>query len=92
MSRLSQIRSVSLGLWRVCIALVLVVLTSPICWLIDYDKLVNFVKRYGIDATALLSIVLGGWMYMDGHPARGLVFIMVCVSMSIVQYPDPYLE
>lgn len=92
MRNVNQVKNAVVGMWRICIALVLVVVTSPIFWLIDYDKLILFVKRYGIDVMAVLSVLLGSWMYLDTHPVRGLLFAVFCVLMSILQHPDVYFE
>lgn len=90
MPKIKQVKNLVVGMWRVCIALTLVVMTSPIFWLIDYDKLILIVKRYGIDAIAIASIFFGSWMYFDTHPVRGLCIAVFCVMMSILQHPDVY--
>ena len=91
-SRIDYVRKVIVGVWRICIALCLIIVTSPVFWLIDYNKLSLFVKRYGIDAMAVLSIFVGVWMYFSTHPVRGPMFAIFCILMSILQRPKDYFE
>lgn len=92
MYKASRVRKIIIGVWRICIALCLIVVTSPIFWLIDYNELALFVKRYGIDVTAVMSVFLGVWMSFNMHPIRGSMLAIFCIVMSIVQHPEGYFE
>ena len=89
-SRINYVRKVIVGVWQICIALCLIIITSPVFWLIDYDKLILFVKRYGIDVMVVLGVLFGVWMYFSTHPVRGPMFAIFCMVMSILQRPKDY--
>lgn len=91
-SQIDHARRIAIGVWRSCIALCLIFITSPVWWLIDYDKMKLFVKRYGIDVMAILSVIFGSWMYADMHPIRGIMFAAFCLLMSVLQDPDGYFK
>ena len=91
-SRINYVRKVIVGVWQICIALCLIIVTSPVFWLIDYDKLILFVKRYGIDVMVVLSILFGIWMHFSAYPVRGPMFAVFCILMSILQRPKDYFE
>lgn len=91
-SQVNHARKIVIGVWRSCIALCLIVVTSPICWMINYNALGRSVKRYGIDATAVLSIFLDGWLCFNTHPVRGSMLAAFCMLMSILQHPADYFE
>ena len=91
-SQVSHARKIVIGVWRVCIALCLIVVTSPIFWMIDYEALRLFVKRYGIDVVAVLSVLLDVWLGFNTHPVRGSMIVVFCLLMSILQHPEDYFE
>lgn len=91
-SQVNHARKIGIGVWRSCIALCLIVVTSPIYWMIDYKALQLFVSRYGIDVMAVLSIFLDVWLCVNTHPVRGSMLAVFCMAMSILQHPADYFE
>lgn len=84
---MNELRKYVVAMWRLVLALVLIVLTSPIFWAIDYDKLISFVKDWGITVVMVLSVVFGIVYWTVGHPLRAVFLTIFCVLMFMLEDP-----
>ena len=85
-------RRMLVGIYRMCIALVLVVLSLPIFWLVDYDKLTIFVVKHGVMFGVLLSWIAAGLLWWNFHPIRAVGVVGLAMVMTVIEDPKAFFE
>lgn len=86
------IRRIIIGSYRTMLALFLVLISLPIWWLVDYDKLTKFVLKHGAMFGVLLSWIAAGLLWWNFHPIRAFGVIMLAMLLAIIEKPKAFFE
>lgn len=87
-----MIRRIIIGSYRTMLALFLVLISLPIWWLVDYDKLTEFVLKHGAIFGIVLSWIGAGLLWWNFHPIRAVGVIMLAMLLAIIENPKAFFE
>lgn len=84
----TKIKKAIINSERLLFGLLLLFVTLPICWCIDYDKLVKFVREAGSIICFTIAFILIFTPVMNVHPIRCFVFFIYTSLVLTLDHHD----